>query len=485
MRCVTDRNRFKILIVESHGDTRRALADALEAAGCVAVQSATGADARSRLEGFAYDGMVVDVRLPDADGLDLLDEALTRYPAMRCVVTSGFGSIHHAVRALKRGAVDYLIKPVETTKVAAVLSELAHAAPATAPVATGSKDAAAFRASRLVGSSQAMARVASILERVSPMNSTVLIQGETGTGKELVARTIHENSPRRERPFVAFNAAAIPEGLAEAELFGHAKGAFTDAINTRIGRFELADQGTLFIDELSSMSLALQSKLLRAIQEREIERVGTSQSIKIDVRLITASNTDLRDLVRQGTFREDLFYRLNVVPLTLPPLRERPGDVADLAAHFLAISCRENRVPPKTLSQAALQQLMEFPWPGNVRHLQNAIEHAVALSGMDTVIQRDALPEDVLRPGPRCRALPEPELPVSVPETPDEGIRFSEVMTGIERELIQRYLEKAGGNRRQAARLLNMSRTTLIDKLNRLGLGSGPAAPPDSIRAIA
>ncbi len=483
---MTDRKRLKILVVENHGDTRRALSDALEAAGLLAIQSPTGADARSRLEGFAYDGMVVDVRLPDADGLDLLDEALTRYPAMRCVVTSGFGSIHHAVRALKRGAVDYLIKPVETASVAAVLTEQPAMlpAPVAAPVVTGSRDSEVFRTSRLVGSSAAMARVSSILERVSPMNSTVLIHGETGTGKELVARTIHENSPRRDRSFVAFNAAAIPEGLAEAELFGHAKGAFTGAVATRIGRFELADQGTLFIDELSSMSLPLQAKLLRAIQEREIERVGTSQCIKIDVRLITATNTDLKEMVRQGTFREDLFYRLNVVPITLPPLRDRPGDVADLAAHFLDLSCRDNRVPLKSLGQATLQVLMDYPWPGNVRQLQNAIEHAVALCGADTVIQPDALPEDLLAPvaGRRYR---EPEPLVELPETPAQGIRFSDVMTGIERELIQRYLEKAGGNRRQAARLLNMSRTTLIDKLNRLGLGSGPSAPPDNVRAIA
>ncbi len=482
---MTDRSRLKILIIENHGETRRALAEAIESAGHVAIQSSTAADARSRLEGFAYDGMVVDVRLPDGDGLDLLDDALTRYPAMRCVVTTGFGSIHHAVRALKRGAADYLIKPVETAHVADILqgpTRRSSGDVTTAPVVTTSENGS-FDSHRLVGSSQAMARVTAILQRVSPMQSTVLIHGETGTGKELVARTIHENSPRRDRAFVAFNAAAIPEGLAEAELFGHAKGAFTGAVNTRIGRFELADGGTLFIDELSAMSLALQAKLLRALQEREIERVGTSHPIKIDVRLIAATNVDLKDLVRQGAFREDLFYRLNVVPVLLPPLRERPEDVMDLARHFLAVSCRENQVALKTLSQAALQRLMEFPWPGNVRHLQNAIEHAVALSGMDEVIPVDALPEDVLAPAPMRHI--EAELPVMVPETPDQGIAFADVMTRIERDLLQHYLEKAGGNKRQAARLLNMSRTTLIDKLNRHGLGSEPEAPPDNVRAIA
>jgi len=483
--CVTNRSRFRILIVESHGDSRRALAEAIEAAGHVAIQSSTAADARSRLEGFAYDGMVVDVRLSDGDGLDLLDDALTRYPAMRCVVTSGFGSIHHAVRALKRGAADYLIKPLETARVVESLEE--RSAPGAGAGLTSPEvvphGAPAFDAHRLVGSSEAMARVKAILERVSPMQSTVLIQGETGTGKELVARTIHENSPRRDRAFVAFNAAAIPEGLAEAELFGHVKGAFTGAVNTRIGRFELADGGTLFIDELSAMSLALQAKLLRALQEREIERVGASQPVKIDVRLVAATNVDLKELIRQGGFREDLYYRLNVVPVVLPPLRDRPADVMDLSRHFLAASCRENRVPLKALSQAALQRLMEFPWPGNVRHLQNAIEHAVALSGMETVIPVEALPEDVLAPVAARHV--DTQLPVSTPERPEEGIQFSDVMTRLERELLQHYLEKAGGNKRQAARLLNMSRTTLIDKLNRHGLGSEPDLTPDNVRAIA
>jgi len=481
---VTPRSRFKILVVEHHGDTRRALAEALEGAGYVAIQSSSVADARSRLEGFAYDGMVIDVRLPDGDGLDVLDEALARYPTMRCVVTSGFGSIHQAVRALKCGAVDYLVKPVEGARVAEVLADpaVASAGPAAGPDVE--IEQATFRASRIVGSSPAMGHVLSVLARVSPMNSTVLIQGETGTGKELVARTVHENSPRRDRAFVAFNAAAIPEGLAEAELFGHAKGAFTGAIQTRIGRFELADQGTIFIDELPSMSLALQAKLLRVLQEREIERVGTSNPIRVDTRVIAASNVDLQELIRQGSFRQDLFYRLNVVPIRLPALRERPGDVADLAAHLVAVTCRENQLPVKTLSQAALQVLMEFSWPGNVRQLQNAVEHAVAMTGQDAVIHPETLPRDVLDGAPGLRRPAVEPARVALPEMPDEGINFAATMTTIERELIHRYLEKAGGNKRQAARLLHMSRTTLIDKLHRLGLAE-PLSPSDNVHAIA
>jgi transcriptional regulator with GAF, ATPase, and Fis domain len=306
-----------------------------------------------------------------------------------------------------------------------------------------------------------MQHVFSSLELVSPMNSTVLIQGETGTGKELIARTIHYNSPRRDQHFVAFNAAAIPEGLIEAELFGHVKGAFTGAVNARVGRFELAHKGTLFIDEVSSMPLSLQAKLLRALQEREIERVGESRPFKFDIRLIAATNLDLRKAVKDGTFREDLFYRLNVVPISLPPLRSRREDVALLAQHFVLKSCKHNGVQPRSVSQATLRVLMDYPWPGNIRQLENAIEHAVAVSGADREITPAMLPEDVRSPG-RSAML----NPVTIP---DEGLDFSAVMSQLERELITRGLEKTGGNKRQAARLLNLSRTTLIDKLQRLG----------------
>ena len=228
-----------------------------------------------------------------------------------------------------------------------------------------------------------MQQVFQTLELVAPMNSTVLIQGETGTGKELIARTIHHNSPRADQRFVAFNAAAIPEPLAEAELFGHAKGAFTGAVAARVGRFELAHRGTLFIDEVGLMSLSLQSKLLRALQEREIERVGESRPIKFDARVVAATNSDLRKMVKEGTFREDLYYRLNVIPITLPPLRDRREDIPLLARHFVQKSCRSNGLPQKSLTQDAVRVLMNYSWPGNIRQLENAIEHAVAMTGQE------------------------------------------------------------------------------------------------------
>jgi transcriptional regulator with GAF, ATPase, and Fis domain len=303
------------------------------------------------------------------------------------------------------------------------------------------------------------------------MQSTILIKGETGTGKELVARAIHAKSPRRDHPFVAFNAAAVPEGLAEAELFGHVKGAFTGAVQARVGRFEAADRGTLFIDEVASMPLTLQGKLLRALQEREIERVGTCQPIRINTRVVAATNVDLRAMVKAGTFREDLFYRLSVIGVDLPPLRDRKGDIPVLASYFVRQSCESNGLPAKTLNQAALRVLMEYAWPGNIRHLQNAIEYAVAMSGDAEEIPAEALPEDITQAG-QVFTGPVAVGPVAVhaPAMPDEGIDFAATMSRMERELILSYLEKTGGNRRQAARLLRLSRTTLIDKLQRLGV---------------
>jgi transcriptional regulator with PAS, ATPase and Fis domain len=312
-----------------------------------------------------------------------------------------------------------------------------------------------------------MRNIFSTLELVAPLNSTVLIQGETGTGKELIARTIHHNSPRHDQHFVAFNAAAIPEGLAEAELFGHVKGAFTGAVQSRVGRFELAHRGTLFIDEVASMSLSLQAKLLRALQERQVERVGESKSTKFDIRVIAATNLDLRKAVKEGTFREDLFYRLNVIPITLPSLRARREDIPLLAQHFVQKSCEGNKMPVRVVSQEALRCLMAYAWPGNIRQFENAIEHAVAMSGRSLEITADLLPEEIRQP----------EASTLVPSVsiPDEGINFTSVVSQLERELILRCLEKTGGNKRQAARLLNLSRTTLIDKLQRLNVAAAAA----------
>jgi DNA-binding NtrC family response regulator len=451
-----------VLVVEDETELRQLVAESLEAKGFIVAQAVDAADAIARLEGFAYDGLVVDLRLPDADGMSVLTAALDRYPEIRSVVMTGFGGVEEAVKAIKLGAIDFLIKPFQLVQLSQVLQagiNERRLQQENAELRAQLHDR--FRFDSVVGRSTAMQHVFSTLELVSPMNSTVLIQGETGTGKELIARTIHYNSPRRDQHFVAFNSAAIPEGLAEAELFGHVKGAFTGAVSSRVGRFEMAHKGTLFIDEVSSMTTALQAKLLRALQEREIERVGESRPFKFDIRVVAATNVDLRKMVKEGTFREDLFYRLNVVPLTLPPLRSRREDIALLAQHFAQKSSKSNGLPARAISQAALRTLMDYSWPGNIRQLENAIEHAVAMSGTEREILPAMLPEDIRMPG-RQNVL----APVT---TPDEGINFTSVVSQLERELILRCLEKTGGNKRQAARLLNLSRTTLIDKLQRLG----------------
>ena len=307
-----------------------------------------------------------------------------------------------------------------------------------------------------------MAQLFQLLETVAATNSTILITGETGTGKEVVARAIHHNSPRRVHRFVALNCSAIPETLLEAELFGHVRGAFTGAVGNRQGRLEQAHKGTLFLDEVGTMSAALQMKLLRVLQEREFERVGDSHTTKVDVRVIAATNSDLGRMVADGQFREDLFYRLNVIPVQLPPLRERKEDIPLLVQHFLEKFAAENGTsrPPMTVSQEAMRRLMAYGWPGNVRQLENAIERACALGAGRLQIEAADLP-------PEVRQAQEVALSSAI-TLPEDGIDLDAFVANIERELIQRSLERTGGNKGQAAKLLNLKRTTLVEKLKRI-----------------
>lgn len=466
---MTNARQPSVLIVEDDADLRETLSESLESAGFAVAQSADAASAKERLEAFAYDGLVVDLHLPDTSGMSVLEEAVARYPEIKAVVMTGFGGVAEAVEAMKRGAIDFLIKPFQLSQLARVLETAVDQQRLRVENAElRAQLRGRFSFDSLVGRDSTMQQLFQTLEMVSPMNSTVLIQGETGTGKELVARTIHHHSPRADQRFVAFNAAAIPEGLVEAELFGHVKGAFTGAISSRVGRFELAHRGTLFIDEVSSMPLPLQAKLLRALQEREVERVGDSKPMKLDIRVIAATNADLRKLVKDGTFREDLFYRLSVIPVTLPPLRARRGDIPLLAQHMIKKSCRENNLQQKPLTQEALRILMAYHWPGNVRQFENAMEHAVAMSLTAAEIGPETLPDEIRKPT-------ETGFNAAI-AIPDEGIDFSSIVSKLERDLIMRCLEKTGGNKRQAARLLNLSRTTFIDKLQRLHVEDGVAS---------
>jgi len=318
------------------------------------------------------------------------------------------------------------------------------------------------------GSDERMLANIRLVRRLANSSLPFLLLGETGVGKDTLARAIHAESDRRAGPFIAFNCAAIPETLIDSELFGYGSGAFTGARREgNPGRVVEADGGTLFLDEIGDMPPALQTRLLRIIESNEVTPLGSGKARQVNIRIVAATNTDLRKLVKEGTFREDLFYRLNVIPVTLPALRQRREDIPLLAQHFVRKSCTDNNIPLKTVAQDALRALMAYDWPGNIRQFENAIEHAVAMAAAKSEIGADVLPDDVRE---RAGSMLVPSVAI-----PDEGVNFTSLVTQLERELILRCLEKTGGNKRQAARLLNLSRTTFIDKLNRLNLERGAA----------
>src|SRR6187455_767984 len=371
-------NAKHLLLVDDEAALREAIAERLADHRFVVEQAGSGEDALARLSEFAFDIIITDLRLPGVDGRAVLDAALERYPDVIAIIITGFGTVKDAVNAIKQGAADFITKPFQFDALLHVLnSALEQRRLRSENAYLRSQLEERYRIEGLIGRSRAMRDLAQLLETVASTASTVLITGETGTGKELAARAIHHTSPRRSNRFVAINCSAIPETLLEAELFGHVRGAFSGAVATRQGRFEQAHKGTLFLDEVGTMSVALQMKLLRALQEREFERVGDNQTIKVDVRVIAATNSDLMRLVSAGTFREDLFYRLNVIPVQLPPLRDRREDIPLLAQHFLE---KFSPTSAMQVSQDAMRALMAYPWPGNVRQLENAVERAVALS---------------------------------------------------------------------------------------------------------
>ena len=468
-----------LLLVEDEAPLRQAIAEQLGDRGYQVEQAESGEAALAQLADFAFDIIVTDLRLPGIDGSAVIEAAVARYPHIIAIVVTGFGTVKDAVEAIKRGAWDFVSKPFQIDELLHVLdSAIEQRRLKSENAYLRSQLEERYRFEGIIGKSRPMARLFQLLETVAPTNSTILITGETGTGKEVVARAIHHNSPRRVQRFVALNCSAIPETLLEAELFGHVRGAFTGAVGNRQGRLEQAHKGTLFLDEVGTMSVALQMKLLRVLQEREFERVGDSHTIKVDVRVIAATNSDLGKLVAEGQFREDLFYRLNVIPVQLPPLRERKEDIPLLVQHFLekfeserdanaaeksandrsAKAVAERRL---TVSQEAMRRLMAYQWPGNVRQLENAVERAVAFTAGRSQIDVGDLPTEVQQAQETAAA--------SAVTLPEDGMDLAAFVANIERELIQRSLERTGGNKGQAARLLNLKRTTLVEKLKRLG----------------
>jgi two-component system response regulator PilR (NtrC family) len=449
----------QLLFVDDEPALRRLMAERLAERGFDVVEADSGEKALELLHQFAFDIVITDLRMPGMDGTQVIEAARERYPGIVAIVITGFGTVKDAVEAIKRGASDFIAKPFQFDELIHVLQKALEQRRLTSENAyLRSQLEERYQFGGILGRSRPMQTLFQLLETVARANSTILVTGETGTGKEVVARAIHHNSPRRAHRFVALNCSAIPETLLEAELFGHVRGAFTGAIGTRQGRFEQAHKGTLFLDEVGTMSPSLQMKLLRALQEREFERVGDNQTIKVDVRVIAATNSELARMVSEGSFREDLFWRLNVINVQLPPLRDRREDIPVLVKHFLS---RFSPGVEMHLSQSAMRALMAYSWPGNVRQLENAVERAVALCGERTEIDVSDLP-------PELYSAP-PAVVTPFVDFPDEGLDLPLYLGSIERDLISRALERTRGNRNKAAELLRIKRTTLVEKLKRLG----------------
>jgi len=451
-------SKRRVLIVDDSETARKQVQVFLENDPGLAVDTApNGSDALKALADRNYSVIVTDLKMPRVDGLQLLEEVQKRGLAADVIITTGFGTIDHAVQAMRLGAADFLTKPINLEHLRLVVQRsLRERALQDEVVALRGKLHEQFTFHDILSKSPRMHDVFELISHVAQTISTVLIVGETGTGKELVARAVHEASLRRAAPFVAVNCAALPESLLESELFGHEKGAFTSAVGQRKGRFELAHGGTIFLDEVSEIPLAMQAKLLRVLQERRFERVGGAQTIEVDVRVVAATNRDLLHLAKEGKFREDLYYRLNVVKIDLPPLRERPEDIALLAEHFAQKFSRPGATP-KQIAPEAMEALLQHRWPGNIRELENAIERACVTS-RDDVIKADNLPAEILKPG-----RPKIQLPVDLTRPLTD--QLAELTAAFEERYLRRALKRTRGHIGRTAQLTGLSRRTITEKL--------------------
>jgi two-component system, NtrC family, response regulator AtoC len=450
-----------VLIADDEESIRHVLTVLLADRGYEVRAVADGEEALRELSARDYDALVTDVRMPKLDGLSLVRRAQEVSPDTTVIVMSAYGSHELAIEAMKAGAYDYLGKPFRPDDVLLVLRKAEERERLRSQNRLLRREIERTRGpDDLVAESAAMREVLRLVHKVGPTRATVLITGESGTGKERIARALHQASPRAERPFVAVNTGAIPATLIESELFGHAKGAFTGAQTARRGLFEEADGGTLLLDEIGDLPLQLQVSLLRVLQESEIRRVGDTRPIKVDVRVLAATHVDLAAAVEGGRFREDLYYRLNVVHLHLPALRERPEEIAVLAERFLSRHAARLGVPARTLSPAALERLRAWRWPGNVRELENALERALVL-GDDDRIEPEALPDSVLQ-GVQPGAPP--------PAPPEGDLSVKRAQRALEADLIRRALERTAGNRTRAAELLELSPRALLYKIREYGL---------------
>ena len=448
----------RILFVDDEPLTLDLVVERLQEEGYEVQVAANGSEAIAAAKRAGFNVVLTDLSMPGVSGLELVAHFTEKYPETLVIVLTGFGTIETAVEAMKRGAYDYLSKPanldeiVLTLKRALELKDLKEE-----NLLLRSHIQEHHRLHEMIGQSQAMQGLYKIIRRVAKTDSTIMVTGESGTGKELIANAIHFYSNRRDMNFVPINCGAIPEELLESELFGHEKGAFTGAIRERRGRFELAHKGTVFLDEIGEMSPKLQVKLLRFLQETKFQRVGGSRTIDVDVRIIAATNKDLEKAVADSQFREDLYYRLNVIPLHIAPLRERNGDVPLLVEHFLSQHCRKKDISLKTISRAALSSLVQYDWPGNVRELENVIERLVILTDNDEIQVQDL---------PKRMQVEEP-VEMEQIELGEGGIDLKQLLDDLENRLIWDALQKSGGVKNKAAKMLGLNRTTLIEKMKK------------------
>jgi DNA-binding NtrC family response regulator len=448
-----------VLIIDDEEIIREALEALLAGEGYRVATAATAALGLERLSHGQFDAVLLDLMLPDRLGLDVLDDIRRLDDELPVVMITAFGTIESAVAATKQGAFYYFTKPFKNDDVLVVLRNAIERRQLVkenrelrSRLRSGS-----HRLDEIIGGSPKMKSVYDLIHRAAPSRTTVLVEGESGTGKELVARAFHRYSARSDKSFITVNSGNLPPDLLESNLFGHVKGAFTGAVSPKKGLFELADKGTIFFDEIGNIPLETQAKLLRVIQEREFMRLGGIETIKVDVRIIAATNVELRTMMEAGRFREDLFYRLNVIQVQLPPLRDRKDDIPLLVQHFLDRYGEESRKPDLILSPEAMDRLLSYDWPGNVRELENVIERAVVLSA-DRTIGSDLIPDHV-------SANPSFDVPEVV--IPPEGIQFREVIIGHERRYIEAALEAAGGVQKKAAELLHIKPTTLNEMIKR------------------
>ena len=457
-------SQVHVLVVDDDPALREILQETLMRENYSVSTAEDGAGAVQAVKETVVHVVITDFQLPDIDGLEVIDRLSKLDAKIIPIVMTGFGTIETAVRAMKSGAFDFITKPFDLGTVAAVVrraAEFHRLRQENHLLRRAVRDQ--YRLEQLVGVSEPMQQVLEFVQKVADSDSTVMIQGESGTGKELVARMLHFNSQRRDRPLVPVNCGAIPENLLESELFGHEKGAFTGATHARMGRFELAHGGTIFLDEIGEMSLPLQVKLLRVLQEREFERVGGNRTIHVDVRIIAATNQDLEAMVEERRFRQDLFYRLNVIPIVIPPLRERRTDIPLLIDHFLNRFNQSKHTQVVGLDDEALRLLTEYDWPGNIRELENMMERLVVLKKQGILASED-LPQKISR-----RSMI-PELKEQFIRLSEDGIHLSREVEQYEKHLIMEALRKANGVTSRAAQLLHLNRTTLVEKLKRKGV---------------